>query len=622
MSIATWSFRVIAVILLSGLGTTTQARETAMELLWPISKDSAQFTLASREEIPPHVLRTGQIMLDIQAIQSIRASSVIDNPRLAAAAAPFRWQMRLFPEILIEVQPTAVTRPASGVFVLSARTPAADFSSISLTLTKDGYLLTVTDPNTGLLYRGFGDAVTGEGRMTQIDPSLLPSAIHQPPLVPDQHLGLSPSIAGAGSAHTTTIDIMLVYDQTASEWVAVNGGMNTFSQDVVNRMNQAMANSGIEINFRLVHAMEVDYYTQSTAYSSLTRDLYALSDGEGVFSQVHQARNQYGADLVALMIDPGSFSQVIGLAWILGSWAGNPEDAFSVTAIRSVAINHTLTHEVGHNLGADHAKEQIQDPGPNLYLGADYAAGWYFTGQDGVNYHSIMAYSKSGRASYTEAPLFSTPNQHYQGTPAGDFYDGDNARLINQTRDIIAGYRATVVEPATDGYESLVHSMFIGYFGRPPSPRGLSYYTELMRRHHGNYRILVDDFYHAEESWHVYGDLSMSKQVNQVFHFLFGRDARDSGLGYWRDAVTSGTISLAEMAYTIAQNAQLEDTEVLDAKIRVAAAFTATVEGYQRETGCAMDKWLAREWLAEVRDPTDIEPVLADIESLIPLLCW
>lgn len=242
----------------------------------------------------------------------------------------------------------------------------------------------------------------------------------------------------ARTVQATTIDILLVYDTTATTWTSSNGGMAAFSADVVNRMNQAMQNSGLDIDFRLVHAMPVDYNT-----TSFGDDLQALQTGGGVFTSVHISRDDYGADLVAMLVDTGSAYGTVGLGYTLSSWSGEPDYGFTVSSVRSVAISHTLTHEVGHNLGAHHSKYQAYSPGPNPHLDNQYSAGWYFTGDDGNPYHTIMAYNADGYGGlYQSAPLFSTPLKTYRGAVAGDALDGDNRRLLDQTREIIAAYRS------------------------------------------------------------------------------------------------------------------------------------------------------------------------------------
>ena len=100
------------------------------------------------------------------------------------------------------------------------------------------------------------------------------------------------------TARAETVDVMLVYDTSASTWVASNGGMSTFTQEAVNRMNQAMQNSGVDLVFRGVHSMSVDY-----THTNLDSDLDYLVAGTGNMAAVHAARDSYGADIVAMMVD-------------------------------------------------------------------------------------------------------------------------------------------------------------------------------------------------------------------------------------------------------------------------------------------------------------------------------
>ena len=240
------------------------------------------------------------------------------------------------------------------------------------------------------------------------------------------------------SAFSATIDVMIVYDSTAKSWVESNGGMKPFAADAVARLNQAATNSNLNLTFRLVHTAEASY----TYSNNLSTDLTNLQTGAGNLSAVHEWRNTYGADLIVMMVDTGSEEGWVGQGYILETYAGDPEYAFTVNAIRAVAISHTLTHEIGHNLGCDHSKSQTDSPGPNRKLNS-YSAGWYFTDINATKHHTIMAYGDDGRGNtYREAPLFSTPLFSYEGAVAGDAADGDNARTIRETMDIVAAYRS------------------------------------------------------------------------------------------------------------------------------------------------------------------------------------
>lgn len=275
-------------------------------------------------------------------------------------------------------------------------------------------------------------------------------------------------------ALAATVDIMYVYDSGSTTWVASNGGMEVFSQQITTRMNQALANSGVGLTLRFVHAMPVAYSTSTLDNSNA---LTALQQGDGVFEAVHEARDDHGADLVAMLCQPTSSSSTAGWAYTLSSWSGRPAFGFSINDIRWANTHYTLAHEVGHNFGAHHAISQTSGPGPNISLtnpSAPYSAGWYFTGTNLTKYHTIMAYWFDGLGNtYTQAPLFSSPLLTYQGTAAGHAQDGDNARLLRETMSTVAAYRATV-DPRTltvdiAGAQNVtISSAPAGYGGTPP----------------------------------------------------------------------------------------------------------------------------------------------------------
>lgn len=250
------------------------------------------------------------------------------------------------------------------------------------------------------------------------------------------------------------VDVMLVYDTSGKKWVDGNGGMSAFSAAVINKMNLASENSGGKFSFRLAHAVATTYTAKSVGgQTSLSPDLMSLSNGEGGLSGVAQLRQSYKADLVAMLVDTGTPYGYVGVGWLLGNATGNIGTGFTVNAIRSVNQTHTLTHEVGHNMGAHHSKNQTADPGPNTRLN-NYSAGWYFTGNNNTKYHTIMAYNADGYGNYyDEAPYFSTPNKNYAGKPVGHAADGDNTRCMNDTAPYVSAYFAAgpeiTINPST-----------------------------------------------------------------------------------------------------------------------------------------------------------------------------
>lgn len=243
-------------------------------------------------------------------------------------------------------------------------------------------------------------------------------------------------------AWATTIDVMVLFDTKAKSWADSNGGMQNLATTAVAKMNAAAANSGLSsLSFALAHFQAMPYTTSSNGNTSLDNDLDVLGAAAGGLSDVPSLRTSYGADLVTLLVDTGKDYGYTGIAYLLSSRYGNPDSAYSVCAIRSVVLSQTLTHEIGHNLGAHHSKDQADSPGPNYSLNS-YSAGWYFTGAGGRDYHTIMAYGDDGYGnSYVEAPYFSTPARTYNGGTVGHASHGDNARTITETMNAVAGYR-------------------------------------------------------------------------------------------------------------------------------------------------------------------------------------
>lgn len=244
------------------------------------------------------------------------------------------------------------------------------------------------------------------------------------------------------SSFSATVDVMIVYDLTAKSWVDSHAGMSTFASNAVARMNQALANSGVtNLTFRLVSASQISYtYATGDEGASLGAALSFLRTSIAV----RTLRNTCGADVVVMLVDTGSAYGTVGLGYELSNPGGSPNYAFSVSAIRSVYDSETMTHEVGHNFGCGHSKDQADYAGPGIF---SYSAGWYFS-----DYSSIMAYNDpdgDGKADHIEASYFSNPDVTVDGEATGDTADGDNARTLEETAAVVEGYRTSTSSTST-----------------------------------------------------------------------------------------------------------------------------------------------------------------------------
>ena len=169
----------------------------------------------------------------------------------------------------------------------------------------------------------------------------------------DQPNASSASVCDLSSAcpGSSIIDLMVVYTQQAeNSWGGVANTMANITQAVTN-MNASMSSSGINnVSFRLVHAAKVSYTESGNFNTDLTR-LAGTSDG--YMDNVHALRDQYGADLVSLVI--GSPTSSCGIGYLnTNPTSYSSGNAFNVSLYSCVVSNFTMAHECGHNMGLRH----------------------------------------------------------------------------------------------------------------------------------------------------------------------------------------------------------------------------------------------------------------------------
>ncbi|HSN70772.1 MAG TPA: zinc-dependent metalloprotease family protein, partial [Steroidobacteraceae bacterium] len=204
--------------------------------------------------------------------------------------------------------------------------------------------------------------------------------------------------------------------------------------------NQAYANSGLALQLNLVHMAETSYVESGDMGAALS----ALRiKGDGVMDDAHTLRDQYGADLVALVNEDTNYC---GIGYVMTSVSsGFAAYAFSVTASGCIS-NQTFAHEVGHNQGNMHNREDSTNAGAY-----PYSYGFRRCLTDGTGFRTVMSYSCNGapRVNY-----FSNPTAYYNGYATGIAYESDPAnsaeaaRSMANTASTIAAFRqGSVAEP-------------------------------------------------------------------------------------------------------------------------------------------------------------------------------
>ena len=350
-----------------------------------------------------------------------------------------------------QVKVESVSDPNLGVTSLKGRLEGSPDSFFLLCRTELGATVAFFQPGNGKAYRmdskrgrnelypvdfsrlgpcggGIGSGEIRKGRETEHPPPALPS--------PDKTGGVSDD----GSRH----DILVGYTPAAEAFMGGWDFIRAEAQLAVDAANLTYLNSGIASTLRLVHVMATDY-EEISAWEYLDHVNFLWYPDDGKMDEVLVMRDRVGADFVCMLIDGREFDgsvKTCGMAPLMQPDEINHdfEDlAISVVSVQCATANWSLSHEVGHNRGCAHNREDAGVGGAY-----PYAHGRRFTGTDEAWYHTVMAYGfLSGES--TRIPYFSDPGIFYAGFPTGVapglVDEAHNVLTHGNTAVVCAGFR-------------------------------------------------------------------------------------------------------------------------------------------------------------------------------------
>ncbi|MDP6938589.1 MAG: M12 family metallo-peptidase [Planctomycetota bacterium] len=234
-------------------------------------------------------------------------------------------------------------------------------------------------------------------------------------------------------------DVLVAYSPQAR---ASNGGLNGILSLInlaVLETNQAYNKSTVDHDLRLALALE----TVQDETSDMGQVLGRLrSTSDGWYDEVHAARNLVGADFVAMITSGG---QYCGIAYLMTNVSqGFASSAFSVTLDSCATGYYSFGHEIGHNMGCTHDRDNAS--------GGAYAYSYGYRTPNN-QYRTVMAYSPGTRIKYFSTPLV-TYNGWVLGIPHPNSDSADNARSLDTAAPTFTSFRSEKQVLLSEDFES------------------------------------------------------------------------------------------------------------------------------------------------------------------------
>ena len=170
------------------------------------------------------------------------------------------------------------------------------------------------------------------------------------------------------------------------------------SNQIMTMLNDGYINSKVNIRMDLVHTHVTPYISQGNDGA----DLDGIAFGnQPEFTQIRALRDQYGADLVAMLVSSSGYG---GIGYVFQGFPGSDQIGYSVSDI-SILSYLVVNHELGHNMGMAH---DYDNSDPNFQTFRPKSYGYKNCGSQ--PFTTIMSYECTNVPSFPKNVHSSTTN--------------------------------------------------------------------------------------------------------------------------------------------------------------------------------------------------------------------
>jgi hypothetical protein len=192
---------------------------------------------------------------------------------------------------------------------------------------------------------------------------------------------------------------------------------------LVELTNDAFSNSKVSLELDLVALLPIEWDATASTLDAFT----LMRNHEAPYENIEIDQQNYSASLVASLVGsegPGGDDD----SWGRGSLGGQfSTSSYSITRSRSYSpgdefySDYSFAHEIGHNLGLHHNREEYTEEELESDYTFSYAYGFY----EPDTHKTIMSYDTLGYV--PRIPFYSNPNIVKDGFTLGRSFDGPDA---------------------------------------------------------------------------------------------------------------------------------------------------------------------------------------------------